>query len=246
MANIVLELRNLGALLKEGDTFRIDPSFQQCNQASFVGFVTDKLSRNTACRRLAELGLDQISISDVRSVLEGIFQAYDFKERTWNSYVQHLMSWIVLSDLDLKKKLVRPGKGGRRGLSGIREQAQGSSPVRISPTAALEVLNQANDGIRIASRRKDDLVRMGLLAADGGIKNEGIKIIASERPIHELCRFALSVPKIREAFEISKSLGKLSASGLLKALPETYFSAPKISSKINYATILVSWLKPLR
>jgi len=246
LSNILLELRNLGALVKTDDSFAIGESFDDHNEDAFIDFVTEKLAKHTACQKLEKLAGERVAHGQVSDVLRQLFQAYSFKDRTWDTYAKNLISWIMLSNHPLKTKVVKPRKGRKAGASiRIATSVQRATPVRHSLNRILNGLEKVRQGTPESARVVSELRHFGLIEQGNSLSSKGTEVLADSNPALALATLGLEDTRISQAFDLVKESPLITANELLHTLPSNYFSAPKISSQLNYSTILLSWLRPL-
>src|SRR5690606_37492657 len=109
LINILIELRNFGFIQKIDDNYLVSVGIEISKQG-FIEFITNRFQNYTPYIALQKLTQNKISNSDVIQVLKNIFKQ-DFQDNTWDSYAKNTISWFLLSDLDIKSKLIEPIKG---------------------------------------------------------------------------------------------------------------------------------------
>ena len=240
ISNIILELRNLGVLKKIGDSFQIDEVFDGFDSKAFIAFAKQKIEAHLVLKNLALL--KAISISDIQTILQSTFQAYDFELRTWKTYAQNFVGWVALSGHPVKNKLVVEGRGkGRR----IKAGSDSLVPVKSSLKSALTTLNDLHKGKVISTNSSVyDLRRYGVIDVDNKLTQFGEDVVSSPEPQLALSRKLLELDRIKEAFDCARKLKKITAPAFEKSLPLSYFSAAAKSSRVTYAGVLLSWLRP--
>ncbi|MGM0944341.1 MAG: restriction endonuclease [Bacteroidota bacterium] len=128
--NILIELRNLGIIQKNEENYSLNKDVVNTKQG-FIDFITAKFVNYTPYTSLRNIKQSRITKSDVIQTLKSIFKQ-DFQENTWDSYAKNLISWFLLSDLDIKEKLVEPKKGRGRSKSSLNLEDRSSMIPRSS------------------------------------------------------------------------------------------------------------------
>ncbi|MBK7371609.1 MAG: AAA family ATPase [Saprospiraceae bacterium] len=115
--NILIELRNLGIVQKNGDYYSITNQIE-ISKEGFIIFITAKFQNYTPYLKLKNLNKNKIAKADVVQILKSTFKQ-EFQDATWEYYANYLISWLLFLDLDVKSKIIKPVKGRGRGHSNI-------------------------------------------------------------------------------------------------------------------------------
>lgn len=242
--NILIELRNLGIVQKSEENYFINKDIQ-ISKEGFIDFITTKFQNYTPYLILKKLSPQKISKTDVIQTLKSIFKQ-DFQDNTWDSYAKNLMSWFLLSDLDIKSRLIEPTKG--RGSSKIKLASADSFD--FIPRSSIKEISELiplliSDIASISSRFNRDLVIVGLIDLNKNLTDFGKGFIAQNELQfkHLLKQRILEIPKMIKINDILKKNAKIKAKELIHMLPSDFFEGEKESSKIIYASKALTWLK---
>lgn len=108
--NILIELRNLGIIQKTGDYYSVNKEVI-ISRPGFVDYITNKFQNYTPYIHLKKSNLSRINKTDVIQTLKNTFKQ-DFQDNTWDAYyAKNMISWFLLSDLDIKNLIIEPTKG---------------------------------------------------------------------------------------------------------------------------------------
>ena len=107
--NILIELRNLGIVQKDRDSYAVISSVS-ISKEGFIRYITSKFKNYRPYLLLSKIETPSIGKEDVIQVLKQVFKT-DFQDNTWDAYAKNLIQWIRLSDLELKTRFVNQGKG---------------------------------------------------------------------------------------------------------------------------------------
>ena len=243
--NILIELRNLGIIQKEEETYFVNRDIE-ISKKGFVDFITLKFQNYTPYLALVKLNQHSISKGDVIAVLKGIFKQ-EFQDNTWDAYAKNLIHWFMLSDLKIKDKLVPPRKG-RGGQTTLNMKGKNYDDLLLK-SSIKDILNSIPllliDKSSISSRFYRDLFLLDIINDKKELTNFGREIISKEDTEWEdlLKSKCLILPKMRNIKEVLKEKPKISAKELLNEIGYDFFEGNKESSKIIYASKAMTWLK---
>lgn len=240
--NILIELRNLGIAHKIGEYYSINRDISISKQG-FVDFITNKFQNYTPYIHLKKTNLTRISKYDVIQALKLIIKQ-DLQDNTWDAYAKNLISWFLLSNLDIKSRLIEPIKGRGSGKIGLLDPS--SLLLRSSLMEIIELIPLLISDMSLIGRAfYRDLLLLGILQADKTLSDFGKEIISKDKAtIQNLLRQkALELPKIQTLKTIVSSNTKIRAKELLNMVPGDFFDGEKKSTKIVYATKAITWVK---
>ncbi len=242
--NILIELRNLGIIQKNEDSYRLNNDVNGSKQG-FIDFITNKFFNYTPYTLLKNSTQSRITKSDVIQTLKSIFKQ-DFQENTWDSYAKNLISWFILSDLDIKEKLVEPkkGRGGSKYSLNIGDRS--SMIPRSSLQEILQQIPILSDGSSlISSKFIRDLTLLQIIGTDSKLTDIGKELVASNEIKQEvlLKNAVLDLPKMVEIKQHIDMKKRVTSKELISKLPQDFFDGKQESSKIIYATKVMTWLK---
>lgn len=242
--NILIELRNLGIVQKNGDYYIINNQIE-ISKEGFINFITAKFQNYTPYLKLKNLNKNKIAKSDVVQILKSTFKQ-EFQDTTWEYYANYLISWILFSGLDVKSKLIKPVKGRGKGKSNI---ILGDMLEMIPRSSLKEITEQiplllSNEDI-INKRFKRDLLLFDIIDDQNRLTDFGKELslkreLILEQRLKEKCLSLIKMKKIKELIVDSP---KLTSKELLKLLPINFFDGEKESSKIIYASKALTWVK---
>ncbi|MEO6838255.1 MAG: restriction endonuclease [Ginsengibacter sp.] len=242
--NILIELRNLGFIQKTGEDYIVNSEIQKSRQG-FIDFITNRFHNYTPYINLKKLPQSKISKSDVIQILKNIFKQ-DFQDNTWDSYAKNMISWFLLSELDIKAKLIEPTKG--RGKSKTNLILGDKSDI-IPRSSLKEIIEQipllSSNPNLINSRFNRDILLLDLIDSHSSLTDFGKQVIAidEQSQLKLLKDKALSLPKMKKIKDLLNQKTKTTAKDLINQLPVDFFDAEKESSKIIYATKAMTWTK---
>lgn len=242
--NILIELRSLGLVQKSNDSFST-PSALEISEHGFINYVTAIFKNYTPYLELKKLGLKKITKSDVIQVLKKIFKQ-EYQDNTWDAYAKNLISWFILSELDIKEKLYAPRKG--RGAS--EKPITGEERKNLIPRSSLKDISELMttliiDVDSIGSQYFRDLQLLNIIDERKELSDFAWELIdadESERK-NKLKSEALSLPKMKKIDKVLGDYRKLKAKELIKLMPENFFDGNQESSKIIYAGKALTWLR---
>lgn len=242
--NILIELRNLGFIQKTGDVYIVNNGIQKSRQG-FIDFITTRFLNYTPYINLKKLPQSKISKSDVIQALKNIFKQ-EFQDNTWDSYAKNLISWFLLSDLDIKVKLIEPTKGRGKSKTNL---ILGDKSELIPRSSLKEILEQlpllSSNPSLVNSRFNRDILLLDLIDSHSSLTDFGRQVISVDETsqIKLLKDKVLLLTKMRKIKDILAVNAKTKAKDLINQLPTDFFDAEKESSKIIYATKAMTWMK---
>lgn len=242
--NILIELRNLGIIQKNEENYSLNKEVVNTKQG-FIDFITAKFVNYTPYTSLRNIKQSRITKSDVIQTLKSIFKQ-DFQENTWDSYAKNLISWFLLSDLDIKEKLVEPKKGRGRSKSSLNLEDRSSMIPRSSVQEILQQIPILSSSTNlISSRFIRDLTLLGVLNNDLKLTELGNELVTSNEKKQEILlkKAALSLPKMVKIKELLNPTKRVTSKEIISKLPKDFFDGLQESSKVIYATKAMTWLK---
>lgn len=244
LINILIELRNFGFIQKNDDNYIVSNEIKISKQG-FVEFITNRFQNYTPYIALKKLTQSRISKSDVIQVLKDIFKQ-DFQDNTWDSYAKNIISWFLLSDLDIKNKLIEPVKG--RGKSKSVQILEDKS--NLIPRSSLkEILEQipllSSNPRLINSKFNRDILLLDLIDSEFKLTDFGKMVIAldEQNQSKQLREKSLTLEKMKSLQKLFIANRKIKAKDVIRQLPTNFFDADKESSKVIYATKAMTWIK---
>ncbi len=244
LINILIELRNFGFVQKNDDNYVVSSGIDISKQG-FIEFITNRFQNYTPYIALQKLPQSKISKSDIIQVLKNIFKQ-DFQDNTWDSYAKNIISWFLLSDLDLKNKLIEPTKGRGKSKSSLM---LGDKANLIPRSSLKEILEQipllSSNPSLINSKFNRDILLLDLIDSTSELTEFGRMIIASDEQtqIQQLKERTLKLAKMKSLQELFKANKKIKAKDIISQLPKDFFDGDKESSKVIYATKAITWIK---
>lgn len=244
LGNILIELRNLGFVIKENDRYSVNDEIIISKQG-FIDFTTKRFLNYTPYINLKKLQQHKVSKSDVILVLKNTFKQ-DFQDTTWDAYAKNLISWFMLSDLEIKAKLIEPSKG--RGNS--RKSLILEDKSELMPKSSLkEILEQipilSSNPMLIKSCFNRDILLLDLVDCEFELTEFGRQIIALDIFMQEqsLKRKVLMLPKMQKLKAVYDVDRTIKIMDIVEKFPNNFFCAKKQSSKIIYAGKALTWLR---
>jgi hypothetical protein len=244
LINILIELRNFGFIQKIDDNYLVSVGIEISKQG-FIEFITNRFQNYTPYIALQKLTQNKISKSDVIQVLKNIFKQ-DFQDNTWDSYAKNTISWFLLSDLDIKSKLIEPTKGRGKSKTNL---ILGDKTNLIPRSSLKEILEQipllSSNPTLINSKFNRDILLVDLIDSKSELTDFGKMVIASDEQsqIQKLKEKALTLPKIKRLQILYDTNKKIKAKDIIRILPNDFFDGEKESSKVIYATKAMTWIK---
>jgi len=242
--NILIELRNLGMIQKENESYYITKGIQ-ITKEGFIDYTTVKFQNYTPYLALKKASLNKISKNDVIPILKAIFKQ-EYQDNTWDAYAKNLINWFLISNLDIKSKLVIPRKGRGKNIQKISQKElknflPKSSLKDILQTLPLLLLDKSS----ISSRFYRDLLLLNVIDEDRNLTKFGDGIIFKDESEWKaiLQKKCMALPKMQRLKEIIDSKPNIKAKELIKMESADFFEGSKESSKVIYATKALSWLK---
>jgi hypothetical protein len=242
--NILIELRNLGIIQKSGEYYSTTSNLE-VSKEGFIDFITLKFQNYTPYLALKKIKQNSISKNDIISTLKIIFKQ-DYQDNTWDAYAKNLIHWFMLSNLDIKNKLVIPRKGRGKSIQKITQKdlknfLPKSSLKDILQTLPLLLIDKSS----ISSRFYRDLLLLNIIDENRNLTSFGKEIIfkdeAEWKPLlKEKC---MNLPKMQLLKKALESKPKIKAKELITMQNDDFFEGNKESSKIIYASKAMTWLK---
>lgn len=242
--NILIELRNLGMIQKDNESYYVTKGIQ-ISKEGFIDYTTLKFQNYTPYLALKKASLNKISKNDVIPILKTIFKQ-EYQDNTWDAYAKNLINWFLISNLDIKSKLVIPRKGRGKNIQKISQKElknflPKSSLKDILQTLPLLLLDKSS----ISSRFYRDLLLLNVIDEDRNLTKFGDGIIFKDESEWKaiLQKKCMTLPKMQRLKEIIDSKPNIKAKELIKMESTDFFEGNKESSKVIYATKAISWLK---
>ncbi|WP_316752574.1 restriction endonuclease [Pedobacter gandavensis] len=242
--NILIELRNLGIIQKTGDYYSVNKGIEISKQG-FIDYITNKFQNYTPYIHLKRTNISKINKADVIQTLKNTFK-HDFQDNTWDSYAKNIISWFLLSDLDIKTRLIEPTKGRGKAFSQVRIEDKSDLIPRSSLREIIELIPiLASNPNLISSRFNRDLALLELIDDTSALTDFGKEIVLKdEATTMTLLRTKiLELPKMKLIYEYLEGHPNAKAKELINVLPIDFFDGEKESSKIIYASKALTWLK---
>lgn len=240
--NILIELKNIGLINKTGETVCVPESIE-INKEGFIDFITSKFQNYTPYLALKKLPQTKINKIDIINTLKSIFKQ-EFQDNTWDAYAKNLISWFLLSELDIKSKLVVSTRGRTSTLNFNLDDVEAFCP-RSTLREIVEIIPLFNiDKYSIKSRYNKDLFFLGLIDNEKELTVFGKSLLSSDEStkVQLLKEKAQEFPKLKVLKSLIKGK-KLKSKELIHKLPKDFFEGIIESSKIIYATKALSWIK---
>lgn len=239
LENILLELRNFGLVEKNDDYYTLSKTNVPVTQAGFTAYATNKFKNYTPYLELKKKNLDNITKEDLKDVLKSIFKQ-DYQDKTWGVYSLTLLNWFLMSDIDIKSKILEPRKG-RGGNIIKRDIPLPKSSVR----EIIKCVKTFNTGDDIQRKNYWELLQLDFIdtTLQLTIKGKEFLLLSEEKKVVALKESALVFPKMKQVKNIVDRNPKIKTRELLEQLPEDFFMGKALSSKLIYATYVLSWLR---
>ena len=242
--NILIELRNLGMVQKDDESYYVTKNIE-ISKDGFINYTTLKFQNYTPYLSLKKANLNKISKNDVIPILKEIFKQ-EYQDNTWDAYAKNLINWFLISNLDIKSKLIIPRKGRGKNIQKISQKDLKNFLPKSTLKDVLQILPLILlDKSSISSRFYRDLLLLNVIDEDRNLTKFGAGIIFKDesewKPI--LTKKCLALPKMQRLKEIIESNPKIKAKEIIKMEKKDFFEGNKESSKIIYATKALSWLK---
>jgi len=240
--NILIELRNIGLVRKVDDSFILTKE-TQATSTFFKGFIKEKFKNYTPYLELKKENSSEIKKSDVTKVLKRVFKN-EFKDVTWDTYSKTLIGWFLFADLDISDKIVAPKRG--RGIIGLKLSIDSNNYLpRNSKKEILTFLDNFSSSEDIPAKYVSDLFALGFIDEQKEVTKFGEEIIGISEPerIKNFKSKMLSFSKIKKVNSILKLNPKVKSKELINKMNPSFFTGTKMSSKIIYASKILTWLK---
>ncbi|RLD54534.1 MAG: hypothetical protein DRJ01_17905, partial [Bacteroidetes bacterium] len=242
--NILLELRNLGMIQKDNDSYYVTDNIK-ISKEGFIDYTTIKFQNYTPYLSLKKANLSKISKSDIIFTLKGIFKQ-EFQDNTWDAYAKNLVNWFMISNIDLKTKLIIPRKGRGKNIQKITQKDLKNFLPKSSIKEILQILPLLLlDKTSISSRFYRDLLLLNIIDEERNLTKFGDEIIFKDESkwrqiLQQKC---LELPKMKRLKKIIEKNQKIKSKELIKQLDSDFFEGKKESSKVIYATKALTWIK---
>lgn len=242
--NILIELRNLGIIQKSGDHYSANKDILRTKQG-FVDFITNKFQNYTPYVNLKKSNQNRITKTDIIQTLKSSFKQ-DFQDKTWDSYAKNIISWFLLSDLDIKNRLVEPTKGRSTSRTNL---IIGDKSEMIPRSSIKEIIEQipllASNPSLINSKFNRDLMLLEIIDNHNELTDYGKDLVLKDELIQRqlLKNNILTLPKMKSIQDYMNKQAKTNSKDLIGQFPANFFDGEKESSKIIYATKAMTWLK---
>ena len=242
--NILIELRNLAIIQKSSDYYSVNNEIELTKQG-FIDYITNKFQNYTPYIKLKKLNKSKITKTDVIQVLKNTFKQ-EFQDNTWIYYANYLISWFLLSDLDIKERIIEPIKGRGKSNTSI---ILGDKSSLIPRSSIKEVIEQipllvSNPDI-IHKRYNRDLLLLDIVDNHNKLTDFGKELIVKDLENQKIIlqEKALIFPKMQTIKSHLNKPKRVTSKDLIKVLPKDFFDGDMESSKIIYATKAMTWLK---
>ena len=242
--NILIELRNIGIVQKEDESYFITKNIE-ASKDGFIRYITNKFENYTPYISIKKLNLTKIAKSDVIQVLKSIFKQ-DFQDNTWDAYAKNLINWFILSEVDIKSKLVIPQKGRGNNIQKLTKADYDKYIPRSSLMEILEIIPiLIIDETLINNKYHRDLLFLNLIDEERNLTQFGLsfRLIKASEWEKTLKQKILEKSKMKKLQEIVQQEPKITAKELIRKVDPDFFSGEKESSKIIYANKAISWFK---
>lgn len=242
--NILIELKNIGIIQKENESYFISNEIE-ISKEGFVKDITFKFQNYTPYLALKREKFTKISKNDVIIILKNIFKQ-EFQDNTWEAYAKNLINWFLISNLDIKSKLIIPKKG--RGKN-IQKISQNEITNFLPKSSIKDILHTIPllffDKTSISSRFYRDLLLLNIIDEDRNLTKFGESVISKDESEWKslLQVQCMNLPKMKKLKEIIDKNKKIKSKELIAKLSNDFFEGKKESSKIIYATKALTWLK---
>lgn len=101
MINILRELINLGLIAKDKEEYALNTTINGDTEEWLSNYMNNKLKMYLPFIKLQELKDEPIEFDELINILKGIFQGYDFSDKTWDTYGRRLLEWLHFAKLDM-------------------------------------------------------------------------------------------------------------------------------------------------
>ena len=251
--NTLIELRNFGLVQKNDEFYSIAKKDVEISKVGFIKYTTEKLKNYTPYLTLKKLNLNKISKDDVLKILKQIYKQ-QFKDDTLDGYAKNTINWFLLSELDIKSKIVEPKKG--RGLGNSYKHYSKDTPLSerdsVLPNRSINEITKALE--LYASKSKitnvnvfSDLRLLGIVDAKKQLTKFGLDLINKNDSQQKniLTKKILELPKMKELEKILADTPPMKLDDVLKKFPSDFFHGQKLATKKVAARKAISWLKLL-
>ena len=249
--NTLIELRNFGLVQKNDEFYSIAKKDVEISKGGFVKYTTEKLKNYTPYLTLKKLNLNKISKDDVLKVLKQIYKQ-QFKDDTLDGYAKHTINWFLLSEIDIKSKIVEPKKG--RGLGNSYKHYSKDTPLSerdsVLPNRSINEILKALKLYGLRSKITNanvfsDLRLLGIVDSRKQLTKIGLDLINKNDSQQKviLTENILELPKMKELEKIMADNPPMKLDDVLKKFPSDFFHGQKLATKKVAARKAISWLK---
>jgi len=246
LENVLIELRNVGLVQKIENTeeYNIAVKDIDITREGFINYITEKFKNYTPILKLIKYNLKVITKDDIVNVLKDTFK-YEFQDNTWNIYAVTLIGWIFFSKHQIKEKIAEPQKGRRSGYSKNLNLDESNLLPRSSFNEIILEINKFNKlELKISKPFVRDLLLIGMINTKRELTDYGSKVLDDiNNNINQIVEKVRQLPKMQTLNTIVEKEPKIKAKELIKRVPQNFFDAKKDSSKIIYASKVLTWLK---
>lgn len=242
--NILIELRNLGMVQKQDENYFVSSDLN-ITKNNFIKFVTDKFQNYTPYLSLKSLNSAKITKTDVIQVLKKIFKQ-EYQDNTWDTYAKTLINWFLMSNLELKQRLIEPKKGRGDGVQKLTKVEIENSIPRSSLKEIIELIPILVDNTAISSKYFRDLFLIGLIDENRNLTDFGLKVMSEaddDKRVDLLKSKVIKLPKMLHLSKRRSDSPKITAKKLIESEPDDFFDGTKETSKVIYATKALTWIK---
>lgn len=241
--NILIELRNIGLVKKEGDFYSVSKDVE-ISKEGFSDYITKKFKNYSPYLTLNKLDKARITKDTVLQTLKNTFKQ-DFQDNTWDAYAKNLISWFMASKLEIRSRIIEPKKG-----RGISKYTIIESPDELLPRSSFKEISEiiplfVSDLDAIHSKYHRDLMLIGLIDENKELTKFGKEIIQkNEEEQKDILRTKIvSLPKMKSLEKKVILDKKIKAKDIVDQMPDDFFAGKAKSSKILYASKALSWLR---
>lgn len=241
--NILIELRNIGLVKKVNDYF-IPIENVVITEEGFIDYITGKFQNYTPYLILKKRDYSKITKDKIIEILKDTFKQ-DFQDVTWNAYANTLLSWFLMSNLDIKDRIVEPSRG-RGEPTVLTDEEYNLYLPKCSLKEIVEIIPlYMNDLDSLNRKFYKDLFLLEIIDKNKNVTEFGFEIVSFEsKKIEKLLKERMSkVPKISILKEEYEKDSSLTSSRIVDKMPNNFFNGTKRSSKMIYAGRALTWVK---
>jgi len=248
--NSLIDLRSIGFIRKiEGqEKYMLNSREVKATSEYFKKHISEKFLNYSIYHQLIELN-PPINNEIIISVFKTNFKGYNFKDSTWRMYANYLLNWFSFTDLPITEKIQLPikGRGNKTSFYNDIDSIIENVTLRSAPEKLIKSLQQIQSNKDISlldSTIIRDFRILGLVSFHNGIfsltnladniKGDNLVII--------LIKQAYKISKIKSSTDyVVRKRGLVNAKSFLKDNPSVFNKDLKESSKLIYASYLLSW-----